>query len=287
LLINMKELLFVANQHGFAVGAFNVMGSNLFKCVIEQAEEDDVPLIVESAPPEIQFVTDEFYEYVKKRLIDSPLPCVLHLDHGKNLADCMKAIRLGFTSVMVDGSVLLYEENVALTSKVVEVAHPVDVSVEGEIGTIGSLSNSDEGGVENVNYTNPCDVIDFVSKTNVDSLAIAIGTAHGIYPKGMVPTLRLDLLKEIKKITSVPLVLHGGSGNSDEEIEQACKIGINKVNISSDYKKAFYNGVSDVLRVNDTFSPLKVYAKAIKDAKSVIHHKLELFGCIGKAELYR
>jgi fructose-bisphosphate aldolase class II len=287
MLMNMKEVLSVANRHRFAVGAFNIMGGNLFKCVIEQAEADHVPLIVESAPPEIQFVTDEFYEYVKRRLIRSPLPCVLHLDHGKTLADCMKAIRLGFTSVMVDGSVLAYPENVALTSKVVEIAHSVDVSVEGEIGTIGSLSNSDEGGVENVTYTDPRDVLDFVAKTDVDSLAIAIGTAHGIYPKGMVPELRLDLLKEIIKIAAVPLVLHGGSGNSDAEIEQACKSGINKVNISSDYKQAFYHGVGDVLRESDTFSPPKVYAQAIRDAKRVIHHKFELFGCMGKAELYR
>lgn len=286
LLINMKKMLSVANGHEFAVGAFNVMGSNLFRCVIEQAEKDNAPLIVESAPPEMNFVTDEFYEYVKQRLINSPLPCVLHLDHGKNLADCIRAIRLGFTSVMVDGSILPYEENLTLTSKVVEIAHTVNVSVEGEIGTIGSLSSGSEGGIKNVNYTKPSDVIDFVSKTNVDSLAIAIGTAHGIYPKGMVPKLKLDLLKEIKKITPVPLVLHGGSGNSDEEVEEACKIGINKVNISSDYKKAFYNGVADVLRVSDTFSPPKVYEKAIVDAKAVIHHKLELFGCIGKAKLY-
>ncbi len=148
----------------------------------------------------------------------------------------MRAIQAGFTSVMFDGSALSYEENVRQTAEVVRLAHMVGVSVEGEIGTIGVMSNSDEGGVENVTYTKPEQVVDFVSRTGVDCLAIAIGTAHGIYPKGFVPKLQLELLQEIKRVSPVPLVLHGGSNNPDEEIRRACRIGIRKVNISSDFK---------------------------------------------------
>lgn len=123
---------------------------------------------------------------------------------------------------MIDGSQLPFEENMRLTRQVVELAHACGVSVEGEIGTIGAMSTSDEGGVENITYTNPEEVVKFVEGTGVDALAIAIGTAHGLYPKGFVPKLQLELLKQINQVASVPLVLHGGSDNPDEEIRQAC-----------------------------------------------------------------
>ena len=199
----------------------------------------------------------------------------------------MRAIQAGFTSVMLDGSELPYEENVRLTKEVTDLAHMVGVSVEGEIGTIGVMSNSDEGGVENVTYTNPEDVVDFVTKTGVDCLAIAIGTAHGIYPKGFVPKLQLELLGHIKAVTPVPLVLHGGSNNPDDEIRRACQIGIRKVNISSDFKYAFFKKVDEVIRETGGFVPAKVLTPGINDAKQVIREKMELFGSLGKAELYR
>jgi len=147
-------------------------------------------------------------------------------------------------------------------------------------------SNSDEGGTDNIIYTNPEDVVDFVSKTNVDSLAIAIGTAHGIYPKGFVPKLKLDLLREIKKVSPVPLVLHGGSANPDEDISEACKIGISKVNISSDFKKVFFEKLYEVLKETQGFMPPKVYPPAIEEARKVIYKKMVLFGSINKANLY-
>ena len=180
----------------------------------------------------------------------------------------MKAIQAGFTSVMLDGSELPYEENVRLTKEVTDLAHMVGVSVEGEIGTIGVMSNSDEGGVENVTYTNPEDVIDFVTKTGVDCLAIAIGTAHGIYPKGFVPKLQLELLERIKEVAPVPLVLHGGSNNPDDEIRRACQIGIRKVNISSDFKYAFFKKVDEVIQETGGFVPAKVLTPGINDAKT-------------------
>ena len=149
------------------------------------------------------------------------------------------------------------------------------------------MSNSDEGGVENVTYTKPEQVVDFVSRTGVDCLAIAIGTAHGIYPKGFVPKLQLELLEEIKKVSPVPLVLHGGSNNPDEEIRKACRIGIRKVNISSDFKYAFFQKVQEVLVQTGGFIPAKVLNPGIEAAKAVIAEKMELFGSVGKAALYR
>lgn len=280
-------MLKIADENDFAVGAFNATESSLFRSVVEEAEKQNAPAIVQVAPGEFNFATREFYAYVRERLANSPVPFVLHLDHGKSMEECLKAIQAGFTSVMFDGSALSYEENVEKTAEVVKLAHMVGVSVEGEIGTIGTMVNSDEGGVANVTYTNPNEVVDFVSATGVDCLAIAIGTAHGIYPKGFVPKLQLELLKEIKKVSPVPLVLHGGSNNPDDEIREACRIGIRKVNISSDFKYAFFKKLNEVLTETGGFIPAKVLNPSIDAAKVVIAEKMELFGSVGKASLYR
>ena len=237
--------------------------------MVEEAEAQNAPAIVQVAPGEFDFATRDFYQYVRARLSNSKVPFVLHLDHGKTIQQCMKAIQAGFTSVMLDGSELPYEENVRLTKEVTDLAHMVGVSVEGEIGTIGVMSNSDEGGVENVTYTNPEDVIDFVTKT------------------GFVPKLQLELLERIKEVAPVPLVLHGGSNNPDDEIRRACQIGIRKVNISSDFKYAFFKKVDEVIQETGGFVPAKVLTPGINDAKQVIREKMELFGSLGKAELYR
>lgn len=287
MLINMNEMLDVAKKNHFAVGAFNATELCLTRAAVETAEKDEAPAIIQVSSGEFQFATPDFYNYVRPRLMNSKVPFVLHLDHGKTVEECLKAIQAGFTSVMIDGSTLPYEENVELTSQVVKLAHAVGVSVEGEIGTIGVMTNSDEGGVKDVTYTNPEDVVDFVSRTGVDCLAIAIGTAHGIYPKGYVPQLQLELLKRIAAVAPVPLVLHGGSNNPDDEIAEACRIGIQKVNISSDFKYAFFKKLNEVYTQTGGFVPAKVMGPAIEDAKAVLHQKMELFGSCGKAKLYR
>ena len=287
MLISMTEMLRVAKEKHFAVGAFNATESSLFRAVVEEAESTDTPAIIQVAPGEFQFATREFYTYVRERLAGSRTPFVLHLDHGKTMEECMRAIQAGFTSIMVDGSALPYEENVKLTKEVTGLAHMVGVSVEGEIGTIGAISNSDEGGVENITYTNPEDVVDFVSKTGVDCLAIANGTAHGIYPKGFQPKLQLELLEKIAAVAPVPLVLHGGSNNPDEEIRRACEIGIQKVNISSDFKFAFFQKVDQVIQETGGFIPAKVLGPGIEAARAVLKQKMELFGSTGKGVEYR
>lgn len=287
MLINMKEMLEIADQYHFAVGAFNATESSLFRAVVEEAEAQNAPAIVQVAPGEFDFATREFYSYVRERLANSRVPFVLHLDHGKNLQQCLKAIQAGFTSVMLDGSEFTYDENVRLTKEITSIAHMVGVSVEGELGTIGIMNHSDEGGVEHITYTNPDNVVDFVTKTGVDCLAVAIGTAHGIYPKGFIPKLQLELLEKISAVSPVPLVLHGGSNNPDGEIKKACEIGIRKVNISSDFKYAFFKKVNQVIEETGGFIPAKVLTPGIEDAKNVIREKMELFGSLGKAHLYR
>ena len=287
MLLNMNQLLEVAKENHFAVGAFNISDSNLFRTVVEAAEENDSPAIIAVHPTELEYSKDEFFQYVVERVKNSPVPFVVHMDHGDSLASILRAIHCGFSSVMIDGSLLPFEENIKVTKEVVDVCHKIGVSVEGELGTIGSTGTSVEGGVTEVIYTDPADAKRFVEETGIDTLAVAIGTAHGIYPKGIKPKLRMDVLESIKEVVDIPLVLHGGSANPDEEIAQAVKIGIQKVNISSDYKYAYYKKCCEILANTEWWDPNVINPECIEAAKEVIKFKMNLFNSIGKAKLYR
>ncbi|TYT93745.1 ketose-bisphosphate aldolase [Listeria monocytogenes] len=287
MLVNMKQLLEVAKENKFAVGAFNVADSNFLRVVVEEAEKNNAPAIIAVHPTELDFTKDDFFQYVLARIKNSPVPFVLHLDHGDNMGDVMRAVRCGFSSVMIDGSLLPFEENIRVTKEVVEVCHKLGVSVEGELGTIGKTGNSIEGGVSEIIYTKPEEAEEYISRTGVDTLAVAIGTAHGIYPKDKEPKLRLDILKEIKGLVHIPLVLHGGSANPDAEIAAAVEIGIQKVNISSDYKYAFYKKCREILSTTELWDANAIYPDCIDAAKEVVKYKMELFQSIGQVEKYR
>ncbi|EAC7121907.1 ketose-bisphosphate aldolase [Listeria monocytogenes] len=287
MLVNMKQLLEVAKENKFAVGAFNVADSNFLRVVVEEAEKNNAPAIIAVHPTELDFTKDDFFQYVLARIKNSPVPFVLHLDHGDNMGDVMRAVRCGFSSVMIDGSLLPFEENIRVTKEVVEVCHTLGVSVEGELGTIGKTGNSIEGGVSEIIYTKPEEAEEYISRTGVDTLAVAIGTAHGIYPKDKEPKLRLDILKEIKDLVHIPLVLHGGSANPDAEIAAAVEIGIQKVNISSDYKYAFYKKCREILSTTELWDANAIYPDCIDAAKEVVKYKMELFQSIGQVEKYR
>lgn len=286
MLLNMKQLLEVAKKNKFAVGAFNVADSSFLRAVVEEAENSNSPAIIAIHPSELEFLTDEFFSYVKHRVYESHVPFVIHLDHGGSIEEILRAIRCGFTSVMIDGSLLPYEENVALTKKAAEIAHAVGVSIEGELGTIGSTGNSIEGGVTKVIYTNPDEAKDFVERTGVDSLAVAIGTAHGIYPKNIKPQLQMDILEEINNLVSIPLVLHGGSSNPDNEVARSVKLGVSKVNISSDMKHAYFAKAREILSTTEYWDPNVIYPDCIMVARKVINQKMNLFNSVGKANLY-
>ncbi|EAV9811887.1 ketose-bisphosphate aldolase [Listeria monocytogenes] len=287
MLVNMKQLLEVAKENKFAVGAFNVADSNFLRVVVEEAEKNNAPAIIAVHPTELDFTKDDFFQYVLTRIKNSPVPFVLHLDHGDNMGDVMRAVRCGFSSVMIDGSLLPFEENIRVTKEVVEVCHKLGVSVEGELGTIGKTGNSIEGGVSEIIYTKPEEAEEYISRTGVDTLAVAIGTAHGIYPKDKEPKLRLDILKEIKDLVHIPLVLHGGSANPDAEIAAAVEIGIQKVNISSDYKYAFYKKCREILSTTELWDANAIYPDCIDAAKEVVKYKMELFRSIGQVEKYQ
>lgn len=288
MLISGKEILSVANQHGFAVPAFNAGSGQLLEAVMQACEELQSPVMIAIHPDELSFLTDSFVDQVKYYANHTKLPVCIHLDHGASYEQVIHAIQLGFTSVMIDASHLPYEENVAITQKVVAAAHPVGVSVEAELGTIGDTGNSIEGGVTEVIYTDPDVAQDFVERTGTDSLAVAIGTAHGIYPKNIKPHLRRDILEEITKKVSIPLVLHGGSSNPDEEIAKAVKMGINKINISSDIKIVFANRLREQLNSGDSEmrEPNVLFPPCMLETKKVAEDKIRLFNSANKAQLY-
>jgi len=281
----MKDLLAVANKNYFAVPAFNISSYAMFNGIMEASEEKNAPVIIAIHPDELSHIGVDVLKAIRERAYRSKVPVCIHLDHGASLEQVLLAIQCGFTSVMIDGSSLPFEENVAVCKKVCEVAHSVNVSVEGELGTIGS-TDSTEVANQVIIYTKPDDAAKFVEQTGVDTLAIAIGTCHGLYPAGMKPELKLDLLKEIKQKVSIPLVLHGGSNNPDKEIGESVTLGINKINISSDIKAAYYRKMREVLKDEGLREPNLIEPPCIKAMKEVAYDKIQLFQADGKASLY-
>lgn len=288
MLINMKDLLKVAYENKFAVGSFNVANSEFVKVVINAAEAQNSPAIMQIHPNEIDLVTDGFVAYVREAASKSKVPFVIHLDHGASIQDITRSIRNGYTSVMMDASHLPFEENIAATKAAVELAHLVDVSVEGELGTIGSNEGSSEGGADEILYTNPDEAATFVEQTGIDTLAVAVGTSHGIYPQSKDHSIKIDRLKQIHEKVKIPLVLHGGSDNPDEEIREAVKHGIAKINLSTDMKRAFYNQLRATLDANpNAYEPDQLMPEATQAATELVKKKMDLFGSTGKAPLYK
>lgn len=286
MLYTMKELLKVAKENQFAVPAFNICSYDMLKAIIEESERLNAPVILEIHPDEIAYLNDEFVASVRAYAHNSKIPVVIHLDHGGTVKDVLRAIRNGYTSVMIDASLQSFEDNLAITKEVVALAHAVGVSVEAEIGTIGN-NGSAEGGAANIIYTDPEQAKHFVEETNIDSLAIAIGTAHGLYPKDKTPKLNIELLKELNQQIDKPFVLHGGSGNPDAEVSESVRYGVAKVNLSSDLKSVFFDALREVLSDNpEMYEPNAVYPYANKKVQEVVKHKMGVLNTIGKAELY-
>ncbi|MCL2319431.1 MAG: ketose-bisphosphate aldolase [Treponema sp.] len=286
MLMNMEKLLAVANKNNFAVPAFNISDWGMLQGIFEISEEKKAPVIIAIHPNELKLVGRELMKAVIERARNSFLPVAINLDHGASLEDIIVAIQDGFTSVMIDGSQLPFAGNAALCREVVRVAHAAGVSVEGELGTIGSTDKEAEEG-NKIIYTDPDDAAKLVRETGIDALAIAIGTSHGLYPKGFVPKLNLDLLKKIKAKVSIPLVLHGGSDNHDNEIAESVNLGINKINISSDIKAAYYKKMREVLKDESVRTPASATPPCVAAMKEVAAHKIDLFRAGGKAQLYK
>lgn len=282
-LVTTKELLLDAQKNGYAVGAFNVENMEMVQAVVEAAEELHSPVILQTTPSTVKYAdVDFFFANVKTAAEKATVPVVMHLDHGNSFDLAMKAFRAGYTSIMIDGSHESFEDNIAVTKAVVNACHPAEVPVEAELGKVGGKEDDLEGGDGNP-YTDPMEAKAFVEATGVDSLAVAIGTAHGVY-RG-IPKLDVERLSEIRNVVSVPLVLHGTSGVPDDAVKECIKRGICKVNYATDLRIAFSKGVNEVLKENPAvFDPKKYNGRGRENVKKYVMDKIRVCGSAGKAD---
>lgn len=245
----VSTILKDARKNRYAVAAFNVFNLESIAWIIKAAELEDAPVIAMLYPSCSNHVPVSTFAAIARDLAKkAKVPVGIHYDHSNSFSQIMEAIAQGFPSVMIDGSALSFEENIAITQQVVRAAHPMGVDVEAELGLVGRANNVED--FENAsNYTDPKSAVKFVQDTGVDSLAIAIGSAHGNYVS--TPKLNLELLEEINSLVSIPLVLHGGSGIPDEQIKEAVKRGITKLNIGTEFGQVFYDKMKETILAED------------------------------------
>lgn len=283
MLVSGKELFQAAKKGGYAVGAFNLNNMEILQAIIEAAEEENSPVFLQASQGGIKYAGIEYIAGIAKIAAEkAKVPVALNLDHGTSFDQVVHCVRNGFSAVMIDGSQYPYEENIALTQKVIEIAHTIGVSVEAELGKIGGVEDDIVVSSRDATFTDPQEAAEFVERTNVDALAIAIGTAHGVY-KGE-PKLDFQRLAAIAAATDVPLVLHGASGVGDESIRKAVPHGICKINIDTELRIAFSKAIHEVLAKNpNEIDPRKMLGPARDAMKQVVKTKMRLFGSAGQA----
>ncbi|MBE5965867.1 MAG: class II fructose-1,6-bisphosphate aldolase [Lachnospiraceae bacterium] len=310
-LVTTKEMFQKAYAGGYAIGAFNVNNMEIVQGIMEAAGEEKAPVILQVSAGARKYAKHAYLvNLVKAALEYSDIPVALHLDHGADFEICKACIDGGFTSVMIDGSHHSFDENIALTKKVVEYAHAHGVVVEGELGRLAGIEDDVKVSSVDASYTRPDEVEEFVNRTGVDSLAIAIGTSHGAYKfkPGQKPQLRFDILEEVeKRLPNFPIVLHGASSVSQEFVKiinenggklddaigipedmlrQAAKLAVCKINIDSDLRLAFTAGIRKYMNENPGhFDPRQYLTPARDNIKTLVRHKIvNVLGCAGAAE---
>lgn len=281
-LVTSEKMLLDAQKGGYAVGAFNAENMEMIQAIIAAAEEVKAPVMIQTTPSTVKYAGLHMYvANVKAEAEKAKVPVCIHLDHGSSFALAMQALREGYTSIMIDGSHNLFEENIAITKRVADVCVSTGIPVEAELGKVGGKEDDLDGG--NGGYTDPLEAKEFVEKTGITSLAVAIGTAHGVYSG--VPKLDLERLVEIRKVVSIPLVLHGASGLSDEAVKESIKRGICKVNFATELRQAYSDGVKGVLEKNpEVFDPKKYGAAGREKVKQLVMNRMKVCGCDGRAE---
>jgi fructose-bisphosphate aldolase class II len=282
-LVSMDTLLDQAEAGGYAVGAFNANNMEIIQAILQAAIKENSPVIMQASQGAINYAGLEYITgIVKIAAASTHVPVALHLDHGTDFNQIIQCIRSGFSSVMYDGSKLPLEENIAMTKRIIEIASPIQVSVEAELGKIGGTEDHVHVEAKDAIYTDPDEAKYFVEKTGIRSLAIAIGTAHGQY-KGE-PKLDLKRLKKIKELTQIPLVLHGSSGVPDETVKKAISLGIRKVNIDTNIREAFVGRMRREIANNlEEIDPRKILGPAREATVEIIREKMRVFGSSGKA----
>lgn len=279
-LVTSKKMLSDAQKGGYAVGAFNVENMEMVKAVIAAAEEVNAPVMLQTTPSTVKYGSLETYgAIVAAEAQKATVPVCLHLDHGNTYELVMSAIEAGYSSVMIDGSHENFENNIAMTKKVVEAAKKKEIPVEAELGKVGGKEDDLEAEADT--NTNPAQAKEFVERTGVSSLAIAIGTAHGFYVG--TPVLDKKRVSEVKGLVAVPLVLHGASGLSDEEIQECVSRGMCKVNFATELRVAYTNAVKELLEEKpETFDPKKLGEVAMAAVKEQAMNRMKVCGCAGK-----
>ena len=307
-IVNSRDMLKKAYEGGYAIGAFNVNNMEIIQGITEAAKEENAPLILQVSAGARKYAKHVYLmKLIEAAEADTGLPIVVHLDHGADFDICKSCIDGGFTSVMIDGSKYSFEENIELTRKVVEYAHERGVVVEGELGKLAGVEDDVKVDADDAMYTNPAEVEEFVSKTGVDSLAIAIGTSHGAYKFKGEPRLRFDILEEVgKRLPGFPIVLHGASsvipelvdeinacggkldgakGVPEELLRRAAEMAVCKINIDSDIRLAFTAGIRRVMTAEPSVFDPRGYLKVARDeVKKMVSHKIvNVLGSNGKA----
>jgi len=309
-LVTSTEMFKKAYAGNYAIGAFNVNNMELIQAITEAANEEKSPIILQVSAGARKYAKHAYLvKLVEAALIDTDIPIVLHLDHGADFEICKSCIDGGFTSVMIDGSSHSFEDNIALTRKVVEYAHDHGCVVEGELGTLAGIEDDVKVDAADASYTRPSEVQEFVERTGVDSLAIAIGTSHGAYKfkPGTNPQLRFDILEEIEnRLPEFPIVLHGASsvpqeyvkiinanggalkdaiGVPEEQLRKAASMAVCKINIDSDLRLGLTAGIRQhMMEHPDHFDPRQYLTDARANVKAIVRHKIvDVLGSAGKA----
>ena len=283
MLVTTKEMLLNAQKNHYAVGAFNVENLEFVMAVLAAAEETKSPVIMQTTPGTIKTAgLDYFYGMVAAAAARTGEPVALHLDHGDGYDRCMQAFRTGYTSVMIDGSHESFEDNIALTASVARAGAAMGVPVEAELGKVGGKED-DGPAVEGENpYTDPEEAREFVERTGCTSLAIGVGTAHGVYTE--TPHIEQEVVKAIRAAVDVPLVLHGTSGVPDEQVAEAVKNGICKVNYATELRQAYTKGYMAFMAENPgVFDPKKPAKQGMAEITNIVKVRMENLGSVGRA----
>ena len=307
-LVTTKEMFEKSMKEGFAIGAFNINNMEIIQGIIDAAQKQNSPVILQASSGAIKYARIKYLmKMVEAAVEETNIPIAIHLDHGPDFETCKMCIDNGFTSVMIDGSKYSFEENVALTKKVVDYAHERGVVVEAELGQLAGIEDDVNVSEEDAKYTNPDQAKEFVERTGCDSLAIAIGTSHGAYKFKGEARLRMDILKQVKeKIPNTPIVLHGAStvipvlvetcnnyggdipgakGVPDEILHEASLSGVSKINVDTDLRLAFTGEIRKALAEKPSaFDPRKYLTPAREKITEVVEHKIrDVFGSSNKA----
>lgn len=281
-LVTSEKMLLDAQKGCYAVGAFNVENMEMVKAVLAAAEELKAPVMLQTTPGTIKYGTVETYAAIVKAEAEKvSVPVCLHLDHGDSFELAVQAMKAGYTSVMIDGSHEDFENNIAITKKVVDVAKAIGIPVEAELGKVGGKEDDLEADADT--NTDPVEAKEFVERTGVSSLAVAIGTAHGFYVG--TPVFDKPRVSAIKEVVPVPLVLHGASGLSEEDVKECVERGMCKVNFATELRAAYTAAVKKLLEENpETYDPKKLGIVGMEAVKEQVMLRMKMCGCDGKAE---